>query len=175
MVYRTAPFSMTLEQCLQIRISVIRISGFIRQFYGSQISGYLEMKIRLFRLFEKLCKLCLRYCGCTLNQAYSEIDSPGSNRSEWQALSQTRIKECLLTSFSIYVMYDDAQFPSLRIRSSVAVLPLPPFRSAVSADWLFIYGQTSILLEQIRRLFCRYGIAETEFERNSNGILTAVA
>ena len=49
-----------------------------------------------------VCKNCVNCaCGSTLN--YSEIDSPGSK--DWM-VSQTRLKECLLTSFSIYVMYD---------------------------------------------------------------------
>jgi len=60
----------------------------------------LKWKSGCFGCLQKLCKLYLSYCGGTLN--YNEIDSPGSK--EWM-VSQTWIKECLLTSISIYVMY----------------------------------------------------------------------
>jgi len=87
---------------LHIGISVIRISGFIRQFYVSQKSGYLKVKIRLLRLFAKM--VCLWYCGGTPN--YSKINSYASEEWIVTLISQTRSKESLLAYFlSTWITY----------------------------------------------------------------------
>ena len=72
---------------------------------GFSESGYLKVKIRLCcGCLQKLCKMCLQYCSGTSN--YSKINSHASKEKMVTLVSQTRSKECLLSSFSIYMTYD---------------------------------------------------------------------
>ena len=93
--------------------------------------------------------------------------------NKYNPISYFCISAALLTTLTKLPI---SKIPSLRIRSSVAAVPFCRSVAAVFADWLFSYGHTEKIdihpirtEERIRRLFGRYGITETEFERNSYG------
>ena len=152
------PLSQLCECKAQSIVCSVCISGYL-------LSGYPDLSVNFMAAknpyilkwksgccgcLQKLYKLCLWYCGGTSN--YSRSNSHASK--EWMVtpVGQTQSKECLLTSFSIYVMYINRMmsFMSLRgVRAYLLTLPLTvSCFSKIQIGLPFWYRLTRVVLDK---------------------------